>query len=221
MTVHEMDSSTNAFAVFSRQRRSDGMALDLAEYSYKTQNAVFFTHGEYYVEIVGSASEEKLFPFMYEFVRRFTKNIAVKTKEKKEFDLFPKEGLVPKSISLIPSNAFGYEKLNNIYIAAYKKEGKQATLFLSDRNTPENAEELLKGYTSFLEMFGGKALPPEIEVENAILVEIFGTYDLFFTFGKYFAGVHESGDITSAKEMATTLFKHIKTKVDEKTIPEK
>lgn len=139
--VYEMDSSTNAFAVFSRQRRSDGMALDLAEYSYKTQNAVFFTHGEYYVEIVGSASEEKLFPFMYEFVRRFTKNIAVKTKEKKEFDLFPKEGLVPKSISLIPSNAFGYEKLNNIYIAAYKKKESRRRSFYqtgTHRKTQKN-----------------------------------------------------------------------------------
>jgi len=217
--VYQMDGSTNAFAVFSRQRRSDGTALDIAEFAYKTKNAVFFAHGEYYVELVGSTSEEKLFSFMYEFAERFTANVDVTTKGKTEFDLFPKEGLVPESISLIPSNAFGYDKLDNIYIATYKKEGKQATLFLSNRNAPEAASQLSNGYKSFLEMFGGSPLPSGIDVENAILVEIFGTYDLFFTFGEYFAGVHESEDIPSAKAMATDFFNHLQKKTNGKTTP--
>jgi hypothetical protein len=217
--VYQMEGSTNAFAVFSRQRRSDGTALDLAEFAYRTKNAVFFCHGEYYVELVGSTSEEKLFSFMYEFTERFIANVDVKTEGKKEFDLFPKEGLVPESISLIPSNAFGYDQLNNIYIATYKKEGKQATLFLSNRNAPEDASRLSSGYKSFLEMFGGTPLPPDIDVENAILVEIFGTYDLFFTFGNYFAGVHESEDIPAAKALATAFLNHLQTKTDGKTKP--
>jgi len=219
--VYQMDSGKNAFAVYSRQRRNDGVALDLAEFSYKTQNAVFFTHGKYYVEVVGSAPEEKLFRFMNDFAGRFIKNIAVKSSRKKEFELFPKEGLVPKSISLIPSNAFGYEKLNNIYIATYKKEGQQATLFLSNRKTSKDAEDLSNGYKTFLEMFGGKILPLDIGVENALLVEIFGTYELFFTTGEYFCGVHESGDIESAKEMGRILFQSMQIKVDGKTKPAK
>jgi Family of unknown function (DUF6599) len=219
--VYQMDSSTNAFAVYSRQRRNDGIALDLTEFSYKTKNAVFFTHGKYYVEVVGSAAEEKLFLFMYDFAGRFVKNVAVKSKKKKEFELFPKEGFVPKSISLIPSNAFGYEKLSNVYIATYKKNGKQAMLFLSNRNTSKSADDLSNGYKAFLEMFGGNILPLDIGVENARLIEIFGTYELFFTKGEYFCGVHESEDITLAKEMAITLFQSIQTKTDGKTKPAK
>ena len=218
--VYQMDGSTNAFAVFSRQRRSDGTALDDPEFAYKTKNAVFFAHGEYYVELVGSTSDKKLFSFMYEFTNRFIANVGTTTKGNTEFDLFPKEGLVPESISLIPSNAFGYDQLNNIYIATYKKEGKQATLFLSNRNAPAAASRLSSGYKSFLEMFGGTPLPSDIDVENAVLVEIFGTYDLFFTFGKYFAGVHESEDIPSAEALATAFFNHLKIKTDEKTTPE-
>ena len=197
------------------------MALDLAEFSYKTQNALFFTHGKYYIEVVGSAPEEKLFHFMSDFAGRFIKNVAVESSQKKEFELFPKEGLVPKSISLIPSNAFGYEKLNNIYIATYKKEGQQATLFLSNRMTSKNAEDLSDGYKTFLEMFGGNILPLDIGVENALMVEIFGTYELFFTTGEYFCGVHESGDIESAKEMGRILFQSMQAKTDGKTKPAK
>ena len=111
------------------------------------------------------------------------------------------------------------DELNNIYIATYKKEGKQATLFLSNRSAPEDASRLSSGYKSFLEMFGGNLLSSDIGVENAAAVEIFGTYDVFFTFGEYFAGVHEGEDIASAEEMAITLFNHLKTKADGKTQP--
>ncbi|MBW1895112.1 MAG: hypothetical protein JRI91_15685 [Deltaproteobacteria bacterium] len=214
--VYQMDNDTNAFAVYSRQRRSDGIALNVTEFSYRTGNAIFFTHGPYYIEVVGSASKDELLQYMYVFADRFIKNMSVENKRKPEFELFPQQDLIQKSISVIPSNAFGYEKLDNMYVATYKQGEKQATLFFSNRKTPKNAEDLSNGYKAFLKMFGGNKIPHDTGIENAQLVEIFGTYDLFFTKGPYFCGVHESEDIETAKKMAVNLFHSLKNNVDGK-----
>ncbi len=214
--IYKMDNDTNAFAVYSRQRRSDGITMDIAEFSYRTGNAIFFTHGPYYIEVIGSESKDELLQYMYVFADRFIKKIPVEKKKNSEFEMFPQQGLVQKSISVIPSNAFGYEKLDNMYVATYKQGEKQATLFFSNRKTPKNAEDLSIGYKAFLKMFGGNKIAHDTGIENAQLMEIFGTYDLFFTKGPYFCGVHESEDIETAEKMAVNLFHSLKNNIDEK-----
>jgi len=52
--VYDMGTSQNAFSVFSAQRRQDAESLGLAQYAYKTPNALFLVHGRYYVEIIAS-----------------------------------------------------------------------------------------------------------------------------------------------------------------------
>ncbi len=52
--VYDMRSPQNAFSVFSVQRREDAQTLDVGQYAYQTENAIFFAHGPFYVEIVAS-----------------------------------------------------------------------------------------------------------------------------------------------------------------------
>lgn len=206
MFVYEMDSDTNAFAVYSRQRRSDGVPHDIATNAYQTENAIFLTHGPFYIEIVGSEPSDPLRQSMLQAAALFIKERPVENQSKPEFDLFPKQGLVKESMSIIPSNAFGYERLDNVYAATYALGDKQATLFISNRQTETDARELFNGYEAFLKMFGGTRVMGPIGIDNALLMEIFGTYELFFTKGPYLCGVHESEDPETAKQMAADLF---------------
>ena len=58
--LYDMGSASNAFAVFSGQRRSGSASLPLTANAYATSNALFFTQGRYYVEIVADRASESL-----------------------------------------------------------------------------------------------------------------------------------------------------------------
>ena len=47
--VYDMGTLPQAFSVFSLQRRAEAQALDLTEFAYQTQNALFFVCGRCYV----------------------------------------------------------------------------------------------------------------------------------------------------------------------------
>jgi len=58
--VYDMGTLPQAFSVFSTQRRAEGETLDLTDFAYRTQNAVYFVSGSNYVEAVASSSDEAL-----------------------------------------------------------------------------------------------------------------------------------------------------------------
>jgi hypothetical protein len=69
--VYDMGTLPQAFSVFSTQRRAEGENLDLTDYAYRTQNAVYFIAGSNYVEAVASSSNEALMNATLDMARRF------------------------------------------------------------------------------------------------------------------------------------------------------
>ena len=58
--IYDMGSAHNAFAVFSGQRRPGSPSIPLTANAYATANALFFTKGRFYVEIVADRASEAL-----------------------------------------------------------------------------------------------------------------------------------------------------------------
>ena len=58
--IYDMGSAPNAFAVFSGQRRPGSPSSSLTANAYATANALFFTQGRFYVEIVADRASETL-----------------------------------------------------------------------------------------------------------------------------------------------------------------
>src|SRR3989339_1930214 len=56
--VYDMGSAPNAYAVFSGQRRQGSPTIPLTANAYSTANALFFTQGKFYVEIVADRASE-------------------------------------------------------------------------------------------------------------------------------------------------------------------
>src|SRR4030042_753717 len=56
--LYDMEFPRNAFSVYSNQKREDVIDQDFAGFAYSTENAVFFAHGRYYVEILGALEQE-------------------------------------------------------------------------------------------------------------------------------------------------------------------
>ena len=58
--LYDMGSAPNAYAVFSGQRRPGSPTIPLTANAYATANALFFTQGQFYVEIVADRASETL-----------------------------------------------------------------------------------------------------------------------------------------------------------------
>ena len=208
--VYDMGTGQNAFSVFSAQRREDAEPLDLAKYSYKTSNAIFFAHGPYYVEIIASDASEQIMIPMKTLAENFINETRTDTITIAEEQLFPEKNKVANSTSLIASDAFGYERLNQIYTAEYTLDGDKLMAYLSDRGSSEEAKKLAAAYGDFLVSFGGNSIDANLPVTGALLVEILDTYEIIFSCGPYIAGVREAANLEEAKILAIQLFNNIK-----------
>jgi hypothetical protein len=213
--IYNMASNQNAFAVFSAQRRDDADSLNLTQHSYQTKNALFLVHGPYYLEIIASEASEDIFQPMLQFAEAFVDSIQVKTVQISEKNLFPETDLIQNSISLIASDAFGFERFDQIFTARYAIDGAEIMAFISNRNAADKAIELAEAYQKFLLEFGGRKIEIDLTMKNAMMVEILDTYEVIFSQGTYIAGVREAEDKARAKALAIRLEKKLKEATDE------
>ena len=208
--VYDMGNSQNAFSVFSAQRREDAASLDLTRNAYRTSNALFLTHGRYYVEIIASKVSGQVLESVKKMVETFIRNTPAKIATVNEVELFPKQELVKNSMVLIASNAFGYDGFDKIYTAEYEFDQQRLMAYLSLRNTPEEAKKMASAYTQFLLTYGGQNIEDKLPIKDARLIEILDTYEIIFFHGSYLAGIREAATIHQAKTLAIRLYHRIK-----------
>jgi hypothetical protein len=208
--VYEMKSASSAFAVFSIQRRDSGTPTEISKFSYQTENAVFLMHGLNYLEIISSESSEEMKNYLLEFAKLFIQQTPSENVSIPELSMFPKACSDMDRISVIPSSAFGFNKLDNIFTSVCNLNGKEVMIFISNRQTSLNAERLSSEYREFLKSFGGVELPGFAQIKGSNFIEIFDAYELFFNSGTYFCGVHEAADQKTAETAAAILFHAIR-----------
>lgn len=208
--VYDMGNSQNAFSVFSAQRRQDAESLGLAQYAYRTPNALFLIHGRYYVEIITSKVSGQVLQPVRMMAETFIRNTPSEATAVNEMALFPKQELVKNSMVLISSDAFGYDGFDKIYTAEYELDDHRLMAYLSHRRTPEQAKELASNYTVFLLAYGGQKIEAQLPIKGARLIEILDTYEIIFSHGSYLAGIREAATIKQAKTLAIRLYHRIK-----------
>jgi hypothetical protein len=208
--VYDMGNSQNAFSVFSAQRREDADSLDLAQHAYRTANALFLTHGRYYVEIIASKISGQVLQPVRMMAETFIRNTPSETPVLNETDLFPKQGLVKNSIVLISSNAFGFDCFDKIYTAEYEFDHNRLTAYLSHRKTPEEARKMASAYTQFLLEYGGQNIEGELPIKGARLIKILDAFEIVFSHDSYLAGAREAATVDQAKTLAVRLDERIK-----------
>jgi hypothetical protein len=212
--VFAMAEDRGAFSVFSVQRRSEARTLDLTPNAYQTTNAVFLAQGPYYLEIVASAPR----PELTEATRAWAKAwlalapapaAAAGPAEADERGLLP-PGMLPESLSLLASDVFGFDKLNQVFVATYALGGEEATAFLSRRADPAEAGNLARDYAALLLANGGQARPVPEGLAGAQLIEVAGTWELVFSQGRFLAGVHQAESAAAAQELGMRLHDSLK-----------
>ena len=178
--AYRMEDHRSAFSVFSAQQRREAQPLERYRYGYRSENALFFVHGPFYVEIVSSAAV----PDADSLLRLADAFAAAHT----------------VSDVAVPERQF---------LARYRLENAELTAFVSKRDSAAEAGELVGAYADFLVRFGGTPQTVDFPARGARLVEIFGVYELIFSVEQTFAGVHEAEDPAAAVELGRRLYEHL------------
>ncbi len=205
--AYDMGNPTNAFSVYSLQRRKEATNLDLGVSAYKTEDAVFFMNGSRYYEIISSTSG------LEDEMLALAKNIAEADPQQKtespETAWFPTEGMEPGSISLHMSDVFGFSELDRVYTATYGSAEKQVTAFVSKRENPDAAAALSDAYCRFLIENGGKDLGEVQGVPGSKFFQVYDTYEVVLHKGAFMAGTHEVEDSESAADIAGRIYRKL------------
>ena len=203
--IYQMSRHLSAFAVFSGQRRSNAKRLNITPFAYQARNALFFVHGSFYVEIIGSDEADPLISVMQDFAQAFVNQNPVQTKPIPELSLFPISNLVPGSLTLFPDGAFGFDGFKDVFIAKYYSKNDQVTAFISRCPNPFEAINLSSAYQQFLKEYGGEVVAPSVQIPNAKLIRIQDMFELVFTYNFYIGGVHQAPTQEAAENLAQQL----------------
>jgi len=200
--LYDMGSAQNAYAVFSGQRRSGSPSSSLTANAYATTNALFFTQGRFYVEIVADRAAGTLQKSLEAYATALLGKLPAAGKTKNQAELFPKEGLALDSVRLNASDTFGLEGLNNVLTGEYSLKDGKATAFIAERDTPKQAQAEAKRYLDFLAANGyQKVLSPAPTGDIPVLV-LDNSFEIVFVEGRTLAGVHDATSRAAALDLA-------------------
>jgi hypothetical protein len=206
--VYDMGKPASAFSVYSAQKRREALEWEMGDYAYVAGNQVCLVHGRYYLEVVGADAGEATVAAGRALARAFVSATAVDSHADvgRESALFPVEGLVPGSITLLSSDVFGFDRLQNVFTARFRDGGDEITLFLARREEPAEAAELLAAFRGFLiEDCGGVELAGSGVAPGLLSVDLGGVFESAFATGAYLGGTHEAPSQELAERWAARL----------------
>lgn len=178
--VYDMGSPKNALAVYSQQKREDVQTISGVDFGYQTTNAIFYSLGKYYLEIIGSAQSPELLKSMATLVEQLktalppTQSLATE-----EMQLLQKTGPEAGSIKFYIDSAFGCKELTNVFSVVIKTDNKPVTIFISKRADEKEASSLVSTYSKFLTGLGAKEKKIDLPAPTGVAFEFLALLRLF------------------------------------------
>jgi hypothetical protein len=204
--IFDMARTRNAFSVYSVQKRPDVENLPDIQFAYKTSNAFYLAHGQYYIELIGFSESDELSAAMAEVIRKIHANLTIHDDTGiPEIEYLPRDNLVTGSIKLYLESAFGFKGLTDIFAARYELNGDTITAFLSKRPRPRDAEALAASYRNFLTENGATASKAAIKTLEGKVFDYYGTTEIVLSTGPFVVGIHEAENQKSAEKLAVAL----------------
>ncbi len=208
--IFDMAAVRNAFSIYSVQKRADALMFAFAKPQpcYRTSNGLYFVHGNFYVELIGSTESTALDKAMAEIAVKFASQIAVDNEKITEFALFPEEDCVQGSFKLYLANAFGFDAFTDIFTCRYKLGDETITMFLSKHPDPQEARTTAESYYKFLienDAVDKPTANKTLKDIGAKVLDYYDTTEIIFAIGPFLGGIHEAENQNAAEELATRL----------------
>lgn len=200
--LYDVNSSKNAFSVYSQQKRFESTPLDWTQTGSSTSDSVCAAFDKYYMEIVLSSADANLLNSSQMAGRKLASAYTKGQTEMPFFGLFPKENLVADSFKFINADAFSCSDLKDIYTAEYKINGNTVTAYIS----PTLPAETYEKYYRFLTNNGAEPIPLGFRLPAYRAYKLYNTNEIFFFNRAVFAGVRGTAPLEDVKNVFEKLY---------------
>ncbi len=196
--IFDLGSIEGAFAALTLQRRTGARQLPFSELADLSENSAFFAHDRFYVEVVGASDSPALVATVTEAAARLADLLPGEPRWPAETAWFPRDGLLPESLSLSLANGFGFEKFHRLFLARYQWDGSSTQVFIHPADSPEAARALLDAWCDFLKENGARPLKTPDPLDDIRVFDLFGSHEIVFVEGRTVAGAHQAGNPAAA-----------------------
>ncbi|HID06219.1 MAG TPA: hypothetical protein EYP10_03635 [Armatimonadetes bacterium] len=208
--VYDMGAPLNAFGIYSYENVGGGKPVNIGREGYEAAGSIYFWKGRYYVQVVVPMEDPELARIARKLAKAIDRQLKDEPVEIWGISAFPPDGLVEGSITFIKRNALQFDFLNELYTARYEYEGEIVKAFLSKRNSPQEAKQILEKWKGALSSYGEILEEMERNGEPWFVGKIGDMVTVAFCKGNILGGVTEVSDKESAKNFAQSLFERLR-----------
>lgn len=207
--IYQMESPVHAFGIYAAERSPDDRFIDVGVEGYLGENVLNFWKGPYYIKITSFHQIHETKEILLELSRVVAGRIPGDYAEPVLFTIFPEENRTQKSERYIPQHFFGHSFLKNGYRVDYKLGENRYQVFLSDNNSPEEAEASLNKYRDFLESAKEKVSHRKEEDVQRIDTK---SGKMIFQYRSFVGGVLNSKDSSEAETIIQDIIQKLRSK---------
>ena len=211
VSVYDMGRPTNAFGAFSAERSEVFKELKIGRSAYRSGTDYFLWKGQYYVQLVPSNDSVELRLTAMELAKKLDDLLWDSGEKVWGLSALPKENLIGYSVRYYLVDAMALDFMKNTYMAKYKRNQTQVTVFLSRRDSVENAADAITKYAEHAHLYGENIEQLNINGVELTSFDMGDIYDVVFQKGTLIAGVTEAQDPDVGIQAAVDLWKQLQT----------
>jgi hypothetical protein len=209
VSIYNMENPTNAFGVFSAERHKDIIPVPMGREGYRAGGSLYIWKGAYYVRMIASGANPQLKKISRELAEKLTASLHDSGEPVWGLDILPEINRVPGSEQYFRRDAMGLDFMQNTYTARYRKKGVLISVFLSRRDTPAAAGEILNRYAAYARQFGEGHKEITRNGVTITLCNMDGSHDALFQKGDVVAGVTSVENRELALDSAFELWRNL------------
>jgi hypothetical protein len=137
--LYEMETTLDAFGIYSSERGRDSEFLKIGLEGYQEGEVLNFVRDRYYVKLTAYAENGADDTVVSEFARKIDERLPAGTSFPETLSLFPAEGSLPHSQSYVKTAPLGHLFLSPGYLTEYRIEEKATTLLVSPSSDGKEA----------------------------------------------------------------------------------
>ena len=152
LEVYRLHDNINAFGIYSSERSSTFRFLNVGSQGYKTDDALNFFKGRYYVKIRTNSKSSKIHQMMEPLAIKVSDAIPGEATMPKTLSDFPEAGRKQNEETFINEGVLGHEFLKGAFKAVYELPDLNFSIFIIDFKSGDECRKTVGSYLSKCKM---------------------------------------------------------------------
>ena len=146
LEIYRQSDNTMAFGIYSTERSPSFRFMNLGSQGYIADGAINFFKGNYYVKIRTYSKSEKTLQSAESLALKVSNMLGGDSKMPSVLSKFPETGKKLNEETYINESVLGHKFLNKAYKAIYEVGSDNFSIFIMEKNSPEETVKSVDDY---------------------------------------------------------------------------